>query len=267
MSIYTPYTYLIGWSKLNVWYYGVRTAKTYKCLYVSGCHPDDLWNVYFTSSPSVEQFREQYGEPDIIQIRKTFSDKKKAQNWESSVLQRIGAKYSDKWLNKHDSNNKNFGGCPKGHKFGKGKKCYHNPITFEKRFFWPEDEIPEGFIKGELPKTAEHIDKIKESKKKNGYSDQALYNIRKGVQKRKRRGDFTGNNNSNARPINIEGVVYGSRKEAMEELGKSKSHMLYFLKHGEFPPDRVKCEHCSMVTTKSNYTRWHGGKCRHRTSL
>lgn len=267
MTIYTPYTYLIGWSKINKWYYGVRTAKKSKCIYESGCHPDDLWNVYFTSSPSVEQFRKQYGEPDIIQIRKTFSSKDEAQNWESSVLQRIGAKHNDKWLNKHDSNNKNFGGCPKGHKFGKGKKCYHNPTTFEKRFFCPEDEIPEGFIKGDLPKTVEHLNKIKESKKKNGYSQLALDNIRKSVQERKLRGDFTGNNNANARSIIIDGIKYGSRKEAMEKLGKSKAHILYFLKHGKFPSNQAKCEYCGMVTTKSNHTRWHGKKCRHRTSL
>lgn len=42
MYIYTPYTYLIGWSKHNIWYYGKRTAKN--------CHPNDFWVTYFTSS-------------------------------------------------------------------------------------------------------------------------------------------------------------------------------------------------------------------------
>jgi len=37
-----PYTYLIGWSNLNTWYYGRRTSKN--------CHPSDLWQKYFTSS-------------------------------------------------------------------------------------------------------------------------------------------------------------------------------------------------------------------------
>ena len=61
-----PYTYLIGWSKLNKYYYGVRYAKN--------CHPSDLWTKYFTSSKYVKQFREENGEPDIIEIRKTFSN-------------------------------------------------------------------------------------------------------------------------------------------------------------------------------------------------
>ena len=38
----TPYTYLIGWSKLDKWYYG--------CRYGINCHPDDFWKTYFTSS-------------------------------------------------------------------------------------------------------------------------------------------------------------------------------------------------------------------------
>lgn len=35
MDIYTPYTYLIGWSKQNKFYYGRRTAKN--------CHPKEFW--------------------------------------------------------------------------------------------------------------------------------------------------------------------------------------------------------------------------------
>ena len=47
------YTYLIGWTKYNIQYYGVRYAK--------GCHPDDLWKTYFTSSKYVKEFREKNG--------------------------------------------------------------------------------------------------------------------------------------------------------------------------------------------------------------
>lgn len=51
---HVPYTYLIGWSKLNKWYYGSRTAKN--------CHPSELWIKYFTSSKFVKEFRRLYGE-------------------------------------------------------------------------------------------------------------------------------------------------------------------------------------------------------------
>ena len=63
------YTYRIKWSKNNISYYGVRYAKN--------CHPNDLWVTYFTSSKFVKIQREKCGEPDTIQIRKTFGDNSK----------------------------------------------------------------------------------------------------------------------------------------------------------------------------------------------
>lgn len=88
---HTPYTYLIGWSKHNKYYYGVRFAKN--------CHPSDLWKKYFTSSKHVTNFRIQHGEPDIIQIRKTFTNKQDAQLWEHRVLTRLNAYSNSKLLN------------------------------------------------------------------------------------------------------------------------------------------------------------------------
>ena len=89
------YTYLIGWTKYNKWYYGVRFSKN--------CKSEELWKNYFTSSKHVKQFRSDNGEPDIIQIRKTFSDKYKAINWENTVLKRMNVVLDSKWLNKTDN--------------------------------------------------------------------------------------------------------------------------------------------------------------------
>lgn len=88
---YTPYTYLIGWSQLNKWYYGRRTAKH--------CHPDEFWVSYFTSSKEVRKFRKEHGDPDIIQIRKTFKNSKDCSKWEHLVLKRLNAKYRSEFLN------------------------------------------------------------------------------------------------------------------------------------------------------------------------
>ena len=68
----TPYTYLIGWSKLNIWYYGVRFAK--------GCHPSDLWIKYFTSSRIVKRFVLDNGPPDMISIDRVFNSIDMPQN-------------------------------------------------------------------------------------------------------------------------------------------------------------------------------------------
>jgi len=96
MTIYTPYTYLIGWTKLNKWYYGSRYAKK--------SHPKDLWTTYFTSSKHVKKFRDLHGDPDSIQIRKVFTDAQSARLWEERVLRKLDVIHSDIWLNK--TNNK-----------------------------------------------------------------------------------------------------------------------------------------------------------------
>lgn len=85
----TPYTYLIGWSHLNKWYYGVRYAK--------GCHPSDLWTKYFTSSKQVYNYRNQHGEPNIIKVRRVFDNVDVARKWENRILRKIYLR--EEWLN------------------------------------------------------------------------------------------------------------------------------------------------------------------------
>lgn len=100
MSIYTPYTYFIEWSSLNIKYYGVRFAKKTSCLYESGCHPDDFWVTYFTSSKLVRDFINKHGEPDIIRVDKTFSNNSDARDYEHSVLTFLDVRHNENWLNK-----------------------------------------------------------------------------------------------------------------------------------------------------------------------
>jgi hypothetical protein len=88
----TPYCYHICWSKHNIHYYGRRTAL--------GCHPDEFWKSYFTSSSSVDEFRTLFGEPDIIEIRKIFNSIEKCCKWETKVLHRINVTKYQNWLNK-----------------------------------------------------------------------------------------------------------------------------------------------------------------------
>jgi hypothetical protein len=90
------YTYLIGWSEHNKFYYGVRYSK----------HADinELWKKYKTSSKYVKAFTEEHGDPDIIQVRKVFDVKEKAIGWESKVLRRMKVTESDNFLNRWDNN-------------------------------------------------------------------------------------------------------------------------------------------------------------------
>lgn len=93
------YTYLIGWKNRDKWYYGVR--------YSSKCNPNDLWKKYFTSSKEVKLFRQNYGEPDVVEVRKTFDESIKAKIWEEKVLRRMCVSKNDKWLNIREDTWKN----------------------------------------------------------------------------------------------------------------------------------------------------------------
>ena len=65
-------------------------------------HPSNLWNTYFTSSKSVKEFIEIYGDPDIIKVRKTFNTKEECLLWEEKVIDKMDAVISDKWLNRQN---------------------------------------------------------------------------------------------------------------------------------------------------------------------
>lgn len=92
MATNTPYTYLIGWSRLGIWYFGVRWA--------SGCSPADLWSTYFTSSVAVKKFRNLNGEPDVVEIRRVFTSADTARMWEFKLLRRMKVTNDPKWLNR-----------------------------------------------------------------------------------------------------------------------------------------------------------------------
>lgn len=90
-----PYTYLLGWSAHNKFYYGVRFS--------SNCHPSELWVTYFTSSKHVKKFYDKFGPPNIIKIRKIFTTSEKARLWETKVLKRMNVVNNEMWLNKTDN--------------------------------------------------------------------------------------------------------------------------------------------------------------------
>lgn len=94
------YTYLIGWSSHDLWYYGVRWAK--------GCSVDDLWKTYFTSSNRVAARRAELGEPDVVEVRKVFDTPQAARIWEETVIRRMNCVRSIRWLNAQNG----------GHTFG-----------------------------------------------------------------------------------------------------------------------------------------------------
>ena len=95
-----PYCYFIGWPELNKFYYGVKFG--------TDANPENFWKTYFTSSNLVAQYRHQYGEPTLIEVRKIFdSDKYKsfgqaqqaATEHENKVIRRMNMIFEDRFLN------------------------------------------------------------------------------------------------------------------------------------------------------------------------
>lgn len=153
-----PYTYLIGWSKYNKWYYGVRYSKK--------CSPSDLWKTYFSSSNHVKQFREIHGDPDIIQIRRTFINTSSALLWETRVLKRMKVISDSKWLNATD--NKAISDI---YAFSSHGNIWINNGVIEK-YIKNDCEIPEGWIKGRI---------YKKRKKRGTPSDETILKIKKAL--------------------------------------------------------------------------------------
>jgi NUMOD3 motif-containing protein len=89
----TPYTYILEWTAQNKRYIGARWAK--------GCHPDDLWQEYFTSSAYVKEFIALHGAPDVILIDKIFSSPEEAMAREMELLRKYDAAKSHDFLNKN----------------------------------------------------------------------------------------------------------------------------------------------------------------------
>jgi len=91
-----PFTYLLKHIPTNRYYYGVKIKK--------GCHPNDLWTKYFTSSKKVKGLIKRYGKKSFLfEIRKTFKTQKKAREWEHKVLRRMKVIYRNDFLNLTDN--------------------------------------------------------------------------------------------------------------------------------------------------------------------
>jgi hypothetical protein len=97
-----PFTYHLYHKPTGKHYYGVRYCK--------GCSPEDLWTIYYTSSPVVHTLIEQYGKESFVPtVRKIFDTADNAVAWETKFLIRVNAQHNDIWLNRHNGSAKFIG--------------------------------------------------------------------------------------------------------------------------------------------------------------
>ena len=89
-----PYTYRIFHIPTGKSYYGARFAK--------GCNPEDLWKSYFTSSSIIKSLITEYGKNSFtFEVRKIFNCPIKCQQYENTVLKKLGVPYNTNWINRH----------------------------------------------------------------------------------------------------------------------------------------------------------------------
>jgi hypothetical protein len=109
----TPFIYAIGWTQHDRWYWGIR--------YAAGCSPSDLWTTYFTSSKYVRAFRDEYGEPDHIEV--LFADTREiVEQAEADAILGWKLHVDERWLNR--------GAC------GKAFYCKGIPKSEEAKAHW-----------------------------------------------------------------------------------------------------------------------------------
>jgi hypothetical protein len=216
-----PYTYLVGWSAHDVWYYGVRFAV--------GCSPDELWKTYFTSSKYVHEFANTHGDPDIIEVRKTFTDPDKAQVWEEKVLKRLKVVERRDFLNKTDTN-----------------KISSVAISNGLKKFWAGLSIEE---RREHLSAAHTASKLKpkvwtvEARQANRDSSKAFWNSLTLEEKR----ELTRNSRLGT-------IAYQKSLSAEEKSERGR-------KAGSSPRKEKTCPHCGRFG-KGNMTRWHFDNCK-----
>lgn len=88
-----PFTYVLTHLPSQKRYYGVR--------YAYGCHPDDLFTKYFSSSKVIKELIKKDGISAFhTEIRKTFNTQEAALLWEQRVLEKLKVITNNNWLNK-----------------------------------------------------------------------------------------------------------------------------------------------------------------------
>lgn len=85
-----PFTYIVGWTKANIYYIGVKYAK--------GCKPEDLGTTYFTSSKKIGALWA-YIEPDFKCIY-PFDTADEALAFEETLQQEFNVLKSSQFANK-----------------------------------------------------------------------------------------------------------------------------------------------------------------------
>lgn len=246
------YTYLIGWSKTNKWYYGVR--------YSEKSTDDDLWKTYFTSSVYVREYREKFGEPDVIQIRKIFDDPKMAIKCEDRVIRKLRLFENENFLNKAYSGSIYYDKDVRTKMSEHAKKPRSNAFKYARsntmKLLWEQ-----GVYDNRPSQTEEHRRKNSEALKKR-YEliehhsvgcTQSEESNRKRSQSLLQRNSLLSSDDKRTKfgKVGAENGMYGKKHE-QEARNKIRQRSLNRIK--------LECEYCKSNVTPQSYGRYHKGR-------
>lgn len=249
-----PYTYLIGWTAHNKWYYGVR--------YSEKSNDDDLWESYFTSSKYVHEYVEKWGNPDYIKIRVKFKSPKQAIRCEDRVIQKLQLYKKETFLNKAYSGAIYYDEDVR-RKISESAKKPRSEAFREARSKAMKKLWNDGVYNNRPPQTKEHILNVslalKEKWKNQEHHSKGTIRSEEAKQKT----SCTLLNNYASMSIEERKVKHGHPGESNGMFGKShKSEVKQKIKQAALNRPKFACEHCNKQVTKQSYGRYHvDGKC------
>lgn len=150
--------YLFSWTRLDRHYYGVRYAES--------ATVESIGTTYWSSSSYVKAFIDANGFPDVVQVRRIFSTKTAAKRWEETVLRRLAAISSSRWLNR--ANNNAFKGAVmdsttrsaiSASRTGKPMGVFYTDGIVNVRSV--TGDVPAGFIRGFTPSPKQRAHYVK----------------------------------------------------------------------------------------------------------
>jgi len=246
MNIYQSYTYQISWTKQDKHYYGVRVANQ--------CSPEeDLWIEYHTSSNIVKSFREEYGEPDIIRIDKTFDTREAASEYEIQFLTENDCVFSPEWLN--------MAAWPMIDGRGENNGMYGKTHSEEAKRKMSEAK------KGKKGKTRSEETKRRMSEAKKGENNPMYGKTRSEEHSRKISEANTGKTKSEEHKRNLSGSMTG--KTRSEETRRKQSETMKGKPSALTgkPQEKVTCPHCKKTGGVSIMNRWHFDNCKKKSQV
>lgn len=228
-----PYIYKLTFKPQSLVYVGSSTRK--------GCHPNDFWSKYYTSSKVVKELLQLFGDSleiwsfDIVEIFHSYEDIKDVIRKENSIIHTFMKDSNTKCINSmcHLTDGAfTVAGYTRSEEFKDNLRKAKTGVkrtnfnTFEKTIY-----------------TFKHMDTGQEVKSTRrsfsldyGLSSQEVYNI-------------------------VSGRIRHSKRWGV--LNTSTGKFSFETPSNAKPPTNTKtCEYCKKVVSTGNYSRWHGDKCK-----